>query len=280
MRTAHNGGGQGLGWPLLGAALAAAAAGLALWLSRGAARDEGAVTYPPVDTPKLLAESVWIVDSGPISAMGLMLPVRMTVLRLKDGSLLLHSPIPYTPQLGEALAQLGTVRHLIAPTAAHWMFLQDWQRAFPDTTSWGVPVLRHRRQVRESGVRIDADLGEQAPEAWEQEIKQGLVRGGVGFEEAWFFHEQSRTLVLADLVENLEPAKLTPATAAAMRVTLATNATTGLHVRAALALRGQEARKDIERILATEPERVVLAHGDLFTEDAAAQLRGAFAWVG
>lgn len=263
---------------LVGAGLAAVAAALAFWLSRGAARNEAAILYSPVDVPKQLAQDIWIVDSGPISAMGMKLPVRMSIIRLNDGSLLLHSPTRYTPQLGRALEELGTIRHLIAPTVAHWMFLKDWQRAYPEVISWGVPRLRDRAQVRKSGIRIDADLDHQAPDAWNDEIEQGIVRGG-GFEEAWFLHEPSRTLLLADLVENLRPAKLTPGTAAAMRATLATHATTGLHVRAALGLGGESARESIRTMLVTEPERVVFAHGDIFTRDAAEQLRRAFAWA-
>lgn len=263
---------------LVGAGLAAAAAGLALWLSRGAARTEGAIPYPPVDVLKQLAQDVWIVDSGPISAMGIKLPVRMSIIRLNDGSLLLHSPTRYTPQLGRALQELGTIRHLIAPTIAHWMFLKEWQRAYPEVTSWGVPRLRERAQVRKADIRIDADLGREAPDAWNDEIEQGILRGG-GFEEAWFLHKPSRTLLLADLVQNLRPAKLPPATAAAMRATLTTHATTGLHVRAALGLGGENARESIGTMLATEPERAVFAHGDIFTHDAAEQLRRAFDWA-
>jgi hypothetical protein len=277
--AARDHGNSALGRLLLGTALAAGTAGLALWLSRGAAREKGAITYPPIDVPKPLAQDVWIVDSGPINAMGARLPVRMTVLRLKDGGLLLHSPTRFDPELGRALEALGTIRHLIAPTIAHWMFLDGWQRAYPEATTWAVPALRGRAQVRKSGVRIDADLGHGAPDAWRDEIEQGLVRGGAGFEEAWFLHKPSRTLLLADLVENLQPSKLTPMTAAAMRAAWATRATTGLHVRAALGLGGRTAREAIKTMLATEPERVVIAHGDVFTKDAAAQLRRAFAWL-
>ena len=261
---------------LIGAA--AGAVGLVAWLMRGAARAERAIPYSPVDVPKPFAENVWIVDSSPISAIGLKLPVRMTVVRLKDGGLLLHSPTRYTAELGQALEALGPVRHLVAPTIAHWMFLKDWQRTYSEATSWGVPALRGRAQVRTSGVRIDTDLGDEAPVAWADDIQQGMVRGG-GFEEAWFLHKASRTLLLADLIENLEPAKLPPITAAAMRATMATRETSAVHVRAALALGGSVAREVIKAMLATDPARVIFAHGKPFTDDAAAQLRRAFAWA-
>ncbi len=263
---------------LIGAAAAGVVTG-ALWLTRGSARGKGAVSYAPVDMLKPVAPDIWIVDSGPIRAMGLTLPVRMTVVRLKDGGLWLHSPTRHTPALERALADLGPVRHLVAPTVAHWTFLEAWQRACPDATSWAVPALRDRGAVRRSGVRIDRDLVDTAPAEWADAIGQGMVRGGAGFEEAWFLHRDSRTLILTDLIENLEPAKLPPVTAAMMRATLATRATTGVHVRAALTLGGEATRAAIRRMVATAPERVIFAHGTPFDSDGAARLRRAFDWV-
>ncbi|ONF95361.1 DUF4336 domain-containing protein [Sphingomonas jeddahensis] len=257
----------------------AAAAGLALYFARGKAGDDTAITYPPLDTPKPLGPDLWIVDSGPFSAMGMKLPIRMTVIRLADGGLLLHSPTRYTPELARALAAIGPIRHLVASTMAHWTFLQEWQRACPDATTWGVPVLRTRPQVQRSGVRIDRDLGSSAPPEWAGDVEQGLVRGGGGFEEAWFFHKASRTLVLTDLVENLDPEKLGPVTAVLMRGMRATSATTGLQVRPALAAKKAEVRAAMDTMIALQPETVLFAHGDIFRGNGTEQLRQAFAWL-
>jgi hypothetical protein len=258
---------------------AAAATGLALFLARGATRDESAITYPPLDTPKPLGSDLWIVDSGPFSAMGMKLPVRMTVIRLADGGLLLHSPTRYTPELARALEAIGPIRHLVASTMAHWTFLKDWQQACPDATSWGVPVLRTRPQVQRSGVRIDRDLGDSAPPEWSGGIDQGLVRGAGGFEEAWFFHKASRALVLTDLIENLDPQKLGPVTASVMRATLATAGTSALHARAALLPNKAEVRAAVDEMIALAPETVIFAHGDLFRGRGTEQLRRAFSWL-
>ncbi|QNE31582.1 DUF4336 domain-containing protein [Sphingomonas sp. NBWT7] len=264
---------------LLGAGAALGLIGGALFLTRGAARDDAAIVYPPLDTPKSLGDDIWIVDSGPISALGFKLPVRMTVMRLRDGSLILHSPTRHTAALGAALDAIGTVRHIVAPTIAHWAYLEEWQRAYPSATCWAVPGLRDRRAVRDAGLRIDAELGEAAPADWADEIRQGLVRGGAGFEEAWFFHAASRTLVLTDLIENLDPGKLRPAAAAVMRATLATRGTCALHARAALLLNRGEAVAAISAAIATEPETVVFAHGDIFRGRGAARVRQAFDWL-
>ena len=132
-------------------------------LGRDDADHAHAAGYPPLDVPKPAATDVWIVDSVmPGAPLGL----RMTVVRLPDGGLLLHSPTPYSLALKAALERIGPIRHLVAPNIAHWMFLKDWKDACPEATSWAAPGLRARGQVRRSGVQLDFDIGETPPEAW------------------------------------------------------------------------------------------------------------------
>jgi hypothetical protein len=65
------------------------------------------VAYPPLDTPKPIADGIFIVDSTLPGLLGKVLPVRMTVIRLPDGTLLLHSPTRLTEALRQALLRLG-----------------------------------------------------------------------------------------------------------------------------------------------------------------------------
>jgi len=236
-------------------------------------------TYPPLDVPKPFAEDVWIVDSGPINAMGLKLPLRMTIIRLRNGDLLLHSPTPFSPEIAKAVEGLGRVRHLIAPNIAHWTFLADWQRAYPDATTWAAPGLPDRAQVRASSVRFDAELGETPPAEWADTLDQGIVSGGAGFNEVWFFHRQTRTLVLVDLIENLEPGKLPPISRLLMQASAATDGTTARYLRLPVRLGGADAKAAVRSIVALEPERVIFAHGRPFQSDGASRLKRAFRWL-
>lgn len=247
------------------------------WLKRsGAARPER-VGYPPLGTPKYIDDGLWIVDDTMV-ASGLSLPIRMTVLRLDDGSLLLHSPTTHTPALEASLNALGTVRHLVAPGTAHWTHLTEWQKVFPQATTWAVPGLRNRLQVRLSGVRIDRDLDDREPAEWQPSLSQGLIRGA-GFCESFLFHVPSRTLILCDTIQNLVPSKLPPVTRFAAQAACGTEGKTAHHVRMAFRLGGPDARANIDAMLRLQPERVLFAHGDPFEHDAAARLRRAFAWM-
>jgi hypothetical protein len=239
------------------------------------------VVYPPLDTPKPVAPDVWIVDSGPLSALGLSVPVRMTVIRLGSGELLLHSPTRYDDRLRGDLEQLGEIRHLLAPNIAHWTFVKDWQEKFPAAVTWAAPGLRHRAQVKRSGLKIDRDLGPFPPPEWESDIDQTIIPGGFGVNEAAFLHRSSRTLVLTDLVENFEPEKLEGVARPLVRLAgaMAPDGMAPAHLRFVLNRKRKDVAAAARRLIAWEPERVIFAHGRWFDRDGTAQLRRSLRWL-
>lgn len=258
---------------------AAVAAGAVAWLAARERRSDAPASYPPLDVLKPFADGIWIADSGPMIASGLSLPIRMTVIRLPDRSLMLHSPTRFTPALAAALAEVGTVRHLIAPNIAHWTRLPAWQRAYPQATLWAAPGLAERGQVQRSGLRIDRELGDAAPPEWAETVEQGLIDGAAGFSEIWFHHRPSRTLILTDVVQHMEPERLPPLTALVARLSGGANGTTPRYLRPVLRFGGTDLHGTAATLVGLAPERVVFAHGRPFTTDAAARLKQALAWV-
>jgi hypothetical protein len=248
--------------------------------SLGRPTAEGRIGYPPLDTPKPVAEDVWVVDSIMSGLLGAVLPVRMTVIRLPDGGLLLHSPTRFTFALKTALEAIGPIRHLVAPNIAHWLFLRDWQRTCVEATAWAAPGLRQRRQVRRSGLRLDHDLGDTPPADWGDAI--GLVRisGGLNFNEIALFHRASSTLVLTDLVMNLEPPKV-PGFIRPVFGLFGSLAPEGMpppYLRAVVRLRADAAAMAAQA-LALNPKQVIFAHGTWFEADGARRLRRSWRWL-
>lgn len=238
-------------------------------------------TYPPLDVLKPVADGVWIVDSGPLRILGLDLPLRMTVIRLAGGDLVLHSPTRFSGDLKRELDQVGRIRHLVAPDIAHWMFLRDWQAQCPDAVTWAAPGLRERAAVRKAGVRLDHDLADAAPPAWAEDIEQAIVRGGFGFTEVDLFHKPTRTLVLTDLVMNLEPQKLPALARPGLRLAgvLAPDGRTMPYLRLIVSLKRNDAALAMSRLLARHPERVIFAHGRWFDRDGEVALRRSLRWL-
>jgi hypothetical protein len=161
----------------------------------------GVDAYAPIGVPKPIGRDIWIVD-GPVVRMryglgSLPFPTRMTVVRLPDGRLWLHSPVKITSGLVPRIEALGPVAALVAPNRLHWMALGEWQEVFPEAVTWAAPGVRPRR-----GFRIDHVLDDDSP-SWGGAIAQLLVPGRF-MTEAVFLHRDSRTLILTDLIENFE----------------------------------------------------------------------------
>jgi hypothetical protein len=244
--------------------------GRVLGLARTDADQAG---YPPLDTPKPVTDGVWVVDSLMPFVAGASMPVRMTILRLADGSLLLHSPTAYSIGLRQTIAELGEVRHLVAPNMAHWVFLKAWQQALPGATTWAAPGLRQRGQVRRSEVRLDAELGDTAPPAWGAGMTLIPVPGGLGFVESALFHEPSRTLVLTDLAMNMESSKLPALLRPLMGLLGMAGGLPPPWLRGLVKLNRTAARAAARRLIALDPARVIFAHGEWTGQTAATALR-------
>jgi hypothetical protein len=222
-----------------------------------------------------------VVDGDVISFYGLPFPTRMTVVRLSNGAIWVHSPIQPDPGLLKAVAALGPVRHLVAPNWIHYAFFPPWQAAMIDSVGWAAPGVQDRARAYGVPARFDRDLGDDAPPEWAADIDQRLVRGSSIHHEVVFFHRASRTLILTDLIENFEP-KNVPC---CFRPLVALAGTQDPDGKAPLdmrwSFRGGRAtlRATVEELISWAPERVIVAHGRWYERDGVAELRRAFRWV-
>ena len=241
--------------------------------------------YQPLNTLKPVAENIWIAD-GDITWMNMGIlrapfSTRMTIIRLQDGSLWCHSPIAPDEALFAAIDALGAVRHLVSPNYIHYAHIPAWQARYPQATTWASPGVRERAAKNRIEVQFDADLGDHAPPDWAGQIAQSEFRGSRIMREIDFFHRASRTLILTDLIENIETAKMRGFWKLVMK--LAGNhdpdGKAPIDMRATFTDRGA-ARASLKQLLAWQPQRIILAHGRCYMDNAEAELRRAFRWLG
>ncbi|MDQ0313838.1 DUF4336 domain-containing protein [Amorphus orientalis] len=240
--------------------------------------------YPPLNVPKPLADDIWIVD-GPVVrmryALGSTLPfsTRMTIVRLSGDRLWVHSPTELTDELTASVSKLGEVAFLVAPNRIHWMSLAAWQRAFPAAVTHAAPGVE--TNAKEGGFRIDAMLGGSAPDGWAGEIDQVVVPGDI-LTEVEFFHRGSRTLILTDLIENFEPDHLhgfLAHTLMGLGGVVDPHGSTPRDLRFVFKPKDQ-VRRAAKMMVDWAPERVILAHGRCYLENATEELKRALAWTG
>lgn len=147
-----------------------------------------------------LAPDLWELNA-PLSVFGMALGHRLTVARLPDGTLWLHSPVAHSAALAAALAPLGRVAHIVAPNAVHDTYLEGWFAAYPQARFHGARGLA---RVRPDLTFTDT-LGDTPASAWAATFDQHVLRGIPRLNEVAFLHRASRTLILTDLVFNLGP---------------------------------------------------------------------------
>ena len=139
--------------------------------------------YKPLNKYKPFARNIGVVD-GPfeyLTMLGVRLPLpfttRMTVVKLKNGDLFLHSPIAFDAAFAETLQSLGRVQHLVSPNQFHYAHIGEWSRAFPDAVTWASPRAPERARARGIDVRFKKELGTDAPEEWRDQIDQTVIPG-------------------------------------------------------------------------------------------------------
>ena len=241
--------------------------------------------YEPLNTLKPVGEDLWVVD-GPIVRMAyfggsIPFPTRMIVARLTNGDLLLWSPIEPGGGVRAEIDALGPVRHLVSPNKIHYAHIAAWKRLYSEATAWASPGVRERAASQRIDVSFDADLRDEPDPTWREDLDQLVFRGSRFMEEVVFFHRRTRTLVLADLIENFEPEKIGGAYRLLVRFAGATDPDGKAPIDLRLTFLGGKdaARASFERMLAWEPERVIMAHGRPYDRNGTEELRGAFRWL-
>ena len=240
-------------------------------------------TYPPLNTLKPIAENVWIVD-GPIIEFGMPwpkmgFPTRMTVIRLADGKLFIHSPTPLEASLKSEIEAIGTPGYVVAPNRIHYWWVPEWRAAYPAASVFLAPRVREQ-----AGERIAFPAEEITGTSgfpWDEEIATLPVSGDF-MSEIVFFHRKTRTLILTDLIENFEHEKLPNPLMRLLTRLGGVQAPDGQMPRdMRLTYRHNTAglRDAVETMIGWNPARIVIAHGRWFAADGTAELRRAFRWL-
>jgi hypothetical protein len=221
-----------------------------------------------------IANEVWTVqDIQPMPLVKIL--TTMTVIRLPNGQLFLHSPVKLDPPLKTWLEGLGSVRYVISPNPLHHLYIAPYRDAFKEAKLFALPQLQEKRK----DLRIDRFLNDQAEPEWSQWIDQVLFKGVRSIaEEVVFFHKPTQTLILTDLMFNVAPAK-TLSEKIFFSLNKMGKGPKPTRLSRFMINDKREARTSIDRLLSWQPERVILAHGAPVLTNGAQVLKDAFAWL-
>lgn len=220
---------------------------------------------------KPFVDSLWTATTA-IRFVGTWFPHVMTVVRLRDRSVMLHSPCRPSAVLFDEIAQIGVVGHVVAPNWFHDLYLREYRAAYPRATFWAPRFLR-----RQHAGLIDEvlDGGTSAP--WDTELPHVSLSGLLSFDEAIFLHVATRTLIAADFLINAAADEEMPAFT---RLGYRLFGLDGrLKVFPLLRWFGVSSRPSMRRVAAQiiiwDPQHVIVGHGHPMAGGVSSELRTA-----
>ena len=168
---------------------------------------------------EVIRDTIWTFDQLQ-GIFYVVVPIRMTVVKLKAGGLLVYAPVAPTREclnlMEELVAEHGDVKYIILPTISgleHKAFVGPFARCFPHAQvyvaprQWSFPVNLPLSWLGLPGRRtqILPEDSSKTPfaEEFDYKILQAINLRLGWFSEVAFFHKRSRTLLVTDLIVSI-----------------------------------------------------------------------------
>jgi hypothetical protein len=165
---------------------------------------------------EVVKDTIWTFDQLQ-GIFYVVVPIRMTVVKLNEGGLLVYAPVAPTPEcvrlVEELVAEYGKVKYIILPTISgleHKIFVGPFARRFPDSQifvapkQWSFPV-----NLPLSWLGIPAKRTQVLPEEcsktpfanqFDYQILGPIELGAGRFAEVALLHKSSKTVLVTDSI--------------------------------------------------------------------------------
>ncbi len=168
---------------------------------------------------EVIRDTLWTFDQIQ-GIFYVVVPIRMTIVKLETGGLLVYAPVAPTPEclrlVNELVAVHGDVKYIILPTISgieHKVFVGPFARQFSHAQvfvaphQWSFPLNLPLSWLGLPAKRTHAlpDDSRKAPFAdeFDYAILGPIALGPGQFEEVAFFHRQTRTLLVTDSIVSI-----------------------------------------------------------------------------
>lgn len=168
---------------------------------------------------ELVKDLIWTFDQVQ-GILYVMVPIRMTVVKLSEGGLLVYAPVAPTPEclqlINELVAVHGDVKYIILPSSSgleHKVFVGPFARYFPSAQvfvapgQWSFPFNLPLGWLGfpPKRTQILPEYACNAPFSTDFDYKiLGPIDLGAGkFTEVAFYHPRSRSLLVTDIVVSI-----------------------------------------------------------------------------
>lgn len=202
-------------------------------------------------------------------------------MRLSGGGLMIYSPVKADETLFAAIDSLGPVQHIIAPNPIHHLYVEQWASRYPLARLVAAPGLQERKPHIKFHKVLQHGTEELDDAAWRDDCRHAVIVGHRWYSEIIFFHRPSKTLVLADAIENMgfpeSPWKVRLFTRL-MGMWRAPSCVSDLKITW-WGWPKDKAQAAVTRILSFDFNRIVMAHGRIITPEVDAKQVFRDAWA-
>jgi len=224
------------------------------------------------------AENVWIADGPLVKDMKAMFTTRMTIVKLKSGSVWIESPVPVSSETLKEINNLGTVKYLVAATPRHVWRLVGGHTLFPDAQLW---MSRPTRLTLKQGdlppTNILTDI---PPPEWKEDFEQLTFKGNPLMDEVLFYHKQSHTVILNDLIVSNRKIKGKYYSNLVFKLAGVAYPRSGVARDIKMSfIKRKLARQSLEKLLSWDFDKLIIAHGDCIENEAKSFVKEKFRWL-
>ncbi len=216
-----------------------------------------------------LAENIWLLRY-PLKLLGVEVGRSVTILRLANSQLLIHSTGPFTDEDATAIRQLGQPAWLVDAMLRHDTFSREGLTAFP-----GIPYLGPEG-LAEAVAYPTQPLIPPPPE-WAGQVEVLELQGVPSMRETVMLHVASRTLIVADLAMNFPNDQLAWQELL-LELAVGKHHAPGISRSFTMLVKDKSAlRESIARMMTWDFDRLIVGHGRPIMHGAKARIAEALA---
>lgn len=227
---------------------------------------------------KEIDKNIWVAEQ-PLKYFGLSVGTKMTVIRLKNGKLVVISPIQLDESLINQLKEIGDVAYIIAPNIYHYLFTSEFKALYPKANLLAAPGLETKRPE----VPIESTIRE-GENLFPDEIEYLLFDGFKTFafdhtlmNEFVFFHPESSSLILTDTAFHFDETFpiLTQLTS---RIIGGYKKLSPSILEKLATQEKEKVKQAVKKVLLWNFKRVIMAHGSIVENDPKSKFREGYEW--
>ena len=224
-------------------------------------------------------KNIWVAEQ-PLKYLGLDVGTRMTLICLVTGEIIVISPVQVDSDTINQLNAIGDVSYIIAPNLYHYLFVSNFKAIYPKAKLWVAPGLESKKSDLPIDKVISVDQGSILNEV-EYLLFDGFrvfdLKGSSLLNECVFLHQKSRTLVLTDTAFHFDESFSLTTQLAARLIGGYKKLSPSLLEKFATQEK-EKVKQSVQKVLAWDFERVIMAHGSIIESDAKQKFREGYEW--